>query len=147
MERNGQKPKKEKDDMELSPQRSYEKDNQPNLSKRIKARLGSTALDLKNFLHGTKDYYDEEEAHQEYITQKKRRENNAVNRSNYPDYYLDWQVECCERIKDQPNVILSAPTGSGKTSVFMRWAMEKQKQAEARLTVRFCLLFMYQRIR
>lgn len=130
MERNGQKPKIEIDDMELSSQKSYEKDNQPILSKRIKARLGSTALDFKNFLHGTQDYRDEEEAHQEYIAKKAESREIVADRSNYPGYYLDWQVECCELIKDQPNVILSAPTGSGKTSVFMQWAMEKQKQAE-----------------
>ena len=126
MERGSQKPKIEIDDMESLPRKPYEKDNRSKLPKRTVAKLGSTALDLKNFLHGTQDYYDEEEAHQEYIASREI----VVNRSNYPDYYLDWQVECCELIKDKPNVILSAPTGSGKTSVFMRWAMEKQKQAE-----------------
>lgn len=129
MERGSQKPRIEIDDMELSPRKSYEK-HQPRLSKGTIAKLVATALDLKNFRRGTQAYYDEEEAHREYIAEKAKRREIAANRSNYPDYYLDWQVECSELIKDKPNVILSAPTGSGKTSVFMRWAMEKQKQAE-----------------
>lgn len=62
-----------------------------------------------------------------FDTQPTTNEYAAVD---YPAYFQDWQVDCCEKIKNQPNVILSAPTGSGKTSVFMQWAKEKRKQAE-----------------
>ena len=37
----------------------------------------------------------------------------------------EWQSECLERIKDSNNVILASPTGSGKTSVFLQWALQK----------------------
>jgi len=35
---------------------------------------------------------------------------------------LPWQSECLEKIKNERNVILSSPTGSGKTRVFLEWA-------------------------
>ena len=35
---------------------------------------------------------------------------------------LPWQSECLEKIKHEKNVILSSPTGSGKTRVFLEWA-------------------------
>lgn len=44
---------------------------------------------------------------------------------------VNWQKECYEKIQHERNVILSAPTGSGKTRVFMEWAKEKQKEAIA----------------
>ena len=37
-----------------------------------------------------------------------------------------WQKDCINRIQDSKNVILSSPTGSGKTHVFLEWA-KKQK--------------------
>ena len=37
----------------------------------------------------------------------------------------EWQSECLEWIKDSNNVILASPTGSGKTSVFLQWALQK----------------------
>lgn len=37
----------------------------------------------------------------------------------------DWQKRALEEISDQNNVILSSPTGSGKTKVFMTWALSK----------------------
>ena len=35
---------------------------------------------------------------------------------------MPWQSECLEKIKHERNVILSSPTGSGKTRVFLEWA-------------------------
>lgn len=43
---------------------------------------------------------------------------------------LAWQSECFEKIRGENNVILSSPTGSGKTRVFLEWAREKQERAE-----------------
>lgn len=40
----------------------------------------------------------------------------------------EWQSECLEHIKDSNNVILSSPTGSGKTSVFLKWALQKKQR-------------------
>ena len=34
----------------------------------------------------------------------------------------NWQQECLESIRNENNVILSSPTGSGKTYVFLEWA-------------------------
>lgn len=42
-----------------------------------------------------------------------------------------WQSECLERIKTESNVILSSPTGSGKTRVFLEWGKDKKEQSEA----------------
>ena len=38
---------------------------------------------------------------------------------------VPWQKDCIKEIKDKNNVILSSPTGSGKTSVYMEWARLK----------------------
>lgn len=40
----------------------------------------------------------------------------------------EWQEECLEEIKDKQYVILSSPTGSGKTRVFLEWAKQKQER-------------------
>ena len=40
----------------------------------------------------------------------------------------EWQQECLEKIKDSNNVILSSPTGSGKTNVFLQWALQKEQR-------------------
>lgn len=36
--------------------------------------------------------------------------------------------QCLKQIKDSNNVILSSPTGSGKTSIFLKWALEKEQR-------------------
>lgn len=41
---------------------------------------------------------------------------------------FEWQQECLEQIKDIDNVILSSPTGSGKTKVFLQWALQKKEK-------------------
>ena len=41
---------------------------------------------------------------------------------------IEWQNECLEEIQNQSNVILSAPTGSGKTKVFLQWALQKKEK-------------------
>lgn len=38
---------------------------------------------------------------------------------------LAWQINALDLISSKDNVILSSPTGSGKTLVFMEWALEK----------------------
>ncbi|MFZ2125739.1 MAG: DEAD/DEAH box helicase [Candidatus Saccharimonadales bacterium] len=43
---------------------------------------------------------------------------------------LRWQSECLEEIKNERNVILSSPTGSGKTRVFLEWANIKKAEAK-----------------
>ncbi len=43
---------------------------------------------------------------------------------------LSWQNECGELIKNEHNVILSSPTGSGKTRVFLEWAKRYKEEAE-----------------
>lgn len=40
----------------------------------------------------------------------------------------EWQEECLLEINDKQNVILSSPTGSGKTNVFLEWAKQKQEK-------------------
>lgn len=40
----------------------------------------------------------------------------------------EWQEECLLEINDKRNVILSSPTGSGKTNVFLEWAKQKQEK-------------------
>ncbi len=41
---------------------------------------------------------------------------------------FEWQQECLEHIKDFNNVILASPTGSGKTKVFLQWALQKKEK-------------------
>ncbi|MEG0073173.1 MAG: DEAD/DEAH box helicase [Clostridia bacterium] len=38
---------------------------------------------------------------------------------------MQWQIDAGNSIKDEDNIILSAPTGAGKTLVFMEWALSK----------------------
>lgn len=40
----------------------------------------------------------------------------------------EWQEECSNYIKNSNYVILSSPTGSGKTNVFLKWAKEKKER-------------------
>lgn len=44
------------------------------------------------------------------------------------DAVSSWQEECKQQIADENDVILSAPTGSGKTRVFLEWALQKQER-------------------
>lgn len=44
------------------------------------------------------------------------------------DNDFSWQKDCSNSIRDKQNVILSAPTGSGKTKVFLEWALSKSKK-------------------
>lgn len=56
--------------------------------------------------------------------------NNNDLKSNLEKDPTAWQSECLETIRHEKNVILSSPTGSGKTKVFLNWAKEKKEQAE-----------------
>lgn len=42
------------------------------------------------------------------------------------DSDFSWQKDCSKSIRNQQNVILSSPTGSGKTKVFLEWANNQQ---------------------
>ena len=44
------------------------------------------------------------------------------------DSDFSWQKDCIEGIRNQQNVILSSPTGSGKTKVFLEWAHTQQEK-------------------
>ncbi len=53
--------------------------------------------------------------------------NQLLNKEETP-IGIEWQNECLEEIQNQSNVILSAPTGSGKTKVFLQWALQKKEK-------------------
>ena len=40
----------------------------------------------------------------------------------------NWQEKCLNNIKDKSNIIISSPTGSGKTVVFLEWALNKNER-------------------
>ena len=44
------------------------------------------------------------------------------------DNDIKWQQECLKKISDKSNVILSSPTGSGKTRVFLEWALKQYER-------------------
>lgn len=48
--------------------------------------------------------------------------------NRYGSNDFDWQNECLNKIYDYQNVILSSPTGSGKTKVFLEWARRKKEK-------------------
>ena len=102
---------------------------QPKLSRRIKEKLGSTAKELNDYNRGSNTYCEEEKAHKEYHAEQEKRRLVEEKRGDYPSYYHDWQIECLETIKDKKNVILSSPTGSGKTTVFLDWAERKREES------------------
>lgn len=52
---------------------------------------------------------------------------NYSKYNKYGDSNFSWQNDCIENIKNHENVILSSPTGSGKTKVFLEWAQKKIK--------------------
>lgn len=51
--------------------------------------------------------------------------NRYAKYNKYGDSDFSWQKKCTNMIKDKNNVILSSPTGSGKTKVFLDWAQEQ----------------------
>ena len=44
------------------------------------------------------------------------------------DNRVKWQIDCDNTIKDKNNVILSSPTGSGKTKRYEFWALNKPER-------------------
>lgn len=53
---------------------------------------------------------------------------NEIAKNEDEKIGAEWQQECLEQIKDCNMVILSAPTGSGKTNVFLEWAKQKKQK-------------------
>ena len=47
-----------------------------------------------------------------------------MNKNNL-DNRVEWQINCDNRISTEQNVILSSPTGSGKTARYEIWALNK----------------------
>lgn len=45
--------------------------------------------------------------------------------NKYADSNFSWQSDCIDNIQNSQNVILSSPTGSGKTRVFLEWAQKQ----------------------
>ncbi len=63
-----------------------------------------------------KDLFDEEDLMSDF---------NDKDYSKYDikaDSDFRWQKKCLESISNEDSVILSSPTGSGKTRVFLEWA-------------------------
>lgn len=55
-------------------------------------------------------------------------ENIYEEYNQYADGGFEWQEECLNEIQDKNNVIISSPTGSGKTRVFLEWAKGKEER-------------------
>lgn len=55
-------------------------------------------------------------------------ENDYEEYNQYADSGFEWQEECLSEIQDKNNVIISSPTGSGKTRVFLEWAKGKKER-------------------
>lgn len=69
-----------------------------------------------------KDLFDEEDLMSDF---------NDKDYSKYDikaDSDFRWQKKCLESISNEDNVILSSPTGSGKTRVFLEWAGSKNER-------------------
>ena len=98
-------------------------------SKNVKSQLGATALEIRNFLLQSDEEISQEVEDAEKYHDLVDRRINHISDPDIPEYFVDWQAECFEKIKKTPNVILSSPTGSGKTSVFLEWAKFKQQEA------------------
>ena len=68
-----------------------------------------------------KDLFDEEDLMSDF---------NDKDYSKYDikaDSDFRWQKQCLESISNEDSVILSSPTGSGKTRVFLEWADLKKR--------------------
>ena len=75
--------------------------------------------------------------HKKYTRERDRngpQRNNGRKAKKYREKYYncnkyanndEWQNNCIEAIKNIDNVILSSPTGSGKTRVYLEWAKQK----------------------
>lgn len=69
-----------------------------------------------------KDLFDEEDLMSDF---------NDKDYSKYDikaDSDFKWQKKCLESISNEDSVILSSPTGSGKTRVFLEWAGSKNER-------------------
>lgn len=69
-----------------------------------------------------RDLFDEEDLMSDF---------NNKDYSKYDikaDSDFKWQKKCIDEINDKNNVILSSPTGSGKTKVFLEWAENKKER-------------------
>ena len=69
-------------------------------------------------------------SNRKYTGKKKNRRKAKKYEKRYSKYNKyanndEWQNTCTNLIKDFDNVILSSPTGSGKTRVYLKWAEQK----------------------
>ncbi len=55
-------------------------------------------------------------------------ESSSVDYTNEEIKKVQWQKECLTEIENQNNVILTSPTSSGKTIVFLEWALKKKER-------------------
>lgn len=70
--------------------------------------------DVINWIHKIED----EQFTKNFVSQFNKNENVGFG----------WQEDCKKQISDKNKVILSSPTGSGKTRVFLEWAMNKEER-------------------
>ena len=54
------------------------------------------------------------------------KQNNKIKLNNIEK--VKWQEDCNKIISNKDNVILSSPTGSGKTIVYLKWALSKNQR-------------------
>jgi len=79
--------------------------------------------ELDEYFKGPDDIYNDNVDNNDY----NKRAEVFDDREGDP---LLWQSKCLERIKSERDVILSSPTGSGKTRVFLEWARDKKDKTE-----------------
>lgn len=94
-----------------------------------------SAEGIKHYGKGIKYIYDNNEAEALLIAARENRAILYFVNENMKHYILarlneetkndNWQEDCFNVIKNQKNVVLSSPTGSGKTRVYLEWAKQK----------------------
>lgn len=51
-----------------------------------------------------------------------------IDNNNKSHTKVKWQESCLQEITDKNNILLSSPTSSGKTLVFLEWALKKKER-------------------
>lgn len=73
-------------------------------------------LEKKQQLKNLAKFYEEED----YCISKRKDKQEFTKHK--------WQEYCLNTIESQNNIILTSPTGSGKTTVFLEWALKKKER-------------------